>query len=85
MEEGIGKSTETTAENVLKQIVKDSYKSLDIRERETFLDIVHFLNGDEADLAERVLDGLNGSGTQCLLTLRRKCLVEYENADIILL
>ncbi|XP_059076411.1 protein VARIATION IN COMPOUND TRIGGERED ROOT growth response-like [Cryptomeria japonica] len=70
--------------NVLKQIVKDSYKSLDIREREAFLDIAHFLNREDVDLAERVLDGLNGSGTQCLRTLRRKCLVEYESADIIL-
>ncbi|XP_059076410.1 disease resistance protein RPP2B-like [Cryptomeria japonica] len=70
--------------NILKQIVKDSYKSLDIREREAFLDIAHFLNGEDVDLAEKVLDGLNGSGTQCLRTLRRKCLVEYESADIIL-
>ncbi|XP_057814699.2 disease resistance protein RUN1 isoform X2 [Cryptomeria japonica] len=37
------------------------------------------------NLVERVLDGLNGSGSQCLQRLRLKCLVEFESADIILL
>ncbi|GLJ24532.1 hypothetical protein SUGI_0468750 [Cryptomeria japonica] len=70
---------------LLEQIVKNSYESLDIIEREAFLDIAHFLIGEEADLVERVLDGLNGSGSQCLQRLRLKCLVEFESADIILL
>ncbi|GLJ24536.1 hypothetical protein SUGI_0468790 [Cryptomeria japonica] len=70
--------------NVLRRIVKDSYKSLDIREREAFLDIAHFLIGEGADLVERVLDGLNGSGSKCLQALSHKCLVEFESEDIIL-
>ncbi|GLJ24533.1 hypothetical protein SUGI_0468760 [Cryptomeria japonica] len=70
--------------NLLEQMVNDSYKSLHIVEKEAFLDIAHFLIGEDAGMVERVLDGLNGSGSQCLQALRHKCLVEFESADIIL-
>ncbi|XP_059077648.1 disease resistance protein RUN1-like [Cryptomeria japonica] len=61
----------------------DSYKSLDNREKEAFLDVAHFLMGENRDLVERVLDGFNDNGFQCLQTLCQKCLVEFELADII--
>ncbi|GLJ27766.1 hypothetical protein SUGI_0544920 [Cryptomeria japonica] len=72
--------------DVLRGIVMDSYESLDIREKEAFLDVAHFLMGEDTDLVERVLDGFNDNGfqcLQCLQTLRQKCLVEFELADII--
>ncbi|GLJ27777.1 hypothetical protein SUGI_0545140 [Cryptomeria japonica] len=71
-------------DEVLSQIVMDSYKSLNGREKEAFLDVAHFLMGEDRDLVERVLDGLlNDDGFQCLETLHRKCLVELKSADII--
>ncbi|GLJ27765.1 hypothetical protein SUGI_0544900 [Cryptomeria japonica] len=71
-------------DEVLNQIVMDSYKSLNGREKEAFLDVAHFLMGEDRDLVERVLDGLlNDDGFQCLETLHRKCLVELKSADII--
>ncbi|GLJ27773.1 hypothetical protein SUGI_0545080 [Cryptomeria japonica] len=69
--------------DVLRGIVMDSYESLDIKEKEAFLDVAHFLMGEDRDLVERVLDGFNDNGFQCLQTLRQKCLVEFELADII--
>ncbi|GLJ27722.1 hypothetical protein SUGI_0544070 [Cryptomeria japonica] len=75
---------ERLPKNVLKQIVMDSYESLDVREKEAFLDVAHFLTGENTDLVKRVLDGLNNDdGCQCLETLRQKCLVQFESADII--
>ncbi|XP_059077645.1 disease resistance protein RUN1-like isoform X2 [Cryptomeria japonica] len=70
-------------EDLLGRIVMDSYKSLDNTEKEAFLDVAHFLMGEDRDLVERVLDGFNDNGFQCLQTLRQKCLVEFELADII--
>ncbi|XP_057846968.2 disease resistance protein RPV1 isoform X1 [Cryptomeria japonica] len=70
-------------EDLLGRIVMDSYKSLDNTEKEAFLDVAHFLTGEYRDLVERVLDGFNDNGFQCLQTLRQKCLVEFELADII--
>ncbi|XP_059077656.1 disease resistance protein RPV1 isoform X3 [Cryptomeria japonica] len=71
-------------DEVLSQIVMDSYESLNGREKEAFLDIAHFLMGEDRGLVERVLDGLlNDDGFQCLKTLHRKCLVELKSADII--
>ncbi|XP_057846239.2 disease resistance protein RUN1 isoform X2 [Cryptomeria japonica] len=69
--------------DVLRGIVMDSYESLDIKEKEAFLDVAHFLMGEDRDLVERVMDGFNDNGFQCLQTLRQKCLVEFELADII--
>ncbi|XP_059076893.1 disease resistance protein Roq1-like [Cryptomeria japonica] len=69
--------------DVLRGIVMDSYESLDIKEKEAFLEVAHFLMGEDRDLVERVLDGFNDNGFQCLQTLRQKCLVEFELADII--
>ncbi|XP_059071410.1 disease resistance protein RPV1-like isoform X2 [Cryptomeria japonica] len=70
-------------EDLLGRIVMDSYKSLDNTQKEAFLDVAHFLMGEDRDLVERVLDGFNDNGFQCLQTLRQKCLVEFELADII--
>ncbi|XP_059077646.1 disease resistance protein Roq1-like isoform X1 [Cryptomeria japonica] len=70
-------------EDILKGIVKHSYESLSMREKESFLDIAHFLMGEDTDLVERILDGLNDNGFQCLQRLRHKCLLEFEFGDII--
>ncbi|GLJ27757.1 hypothetical protein SUGI_0544750 [Cryptomeria japonica] len=69
--------------DVLGRIVMDSYQSLDIIEKEAFLDVAHFLMGEDRDLVERVLDGLNDNGFRCLQTLCHKCLVEFDFVDVI--
>ncbi|KAH9308031.1 hypothetical protein KI387_035942 [Taxus chinensis] len=70
-------------DNIVQKVLRVSYDSLNSKEKEAFLDIAHFLVGEDKDLAVRVLEGLiDGSGVDCLDTLRQKCLVEFENADV---
>ncbi|GLJ27772.1 hypothetical protein SUGI_0545060 [Cryptomeria japonica] len=69
--------------DLLRGIVMDTYESLDIREKEAFLDVAHFSMREDRDLVERVFDRFNDNGFQCLQTLRQKSLVEFELADII--
>ncbi|GLJ27774.1 hypothetical protein SUGI_0545100 [Cryptomeria japonica] len=42
--------------DLLRGIVMDSYESLDIREKEAFLDVAHFSMREDRDLVERVFD-----------------------------
>ncbi|KAH9303604.1 hypothetical protein KI387_008008, partial [Taxus chinensis] len=70
-------------DNILQGILKSSYESLKYKEKEAFLDIAHFLDGEDKDLAVRVLEGLvQSNGLDCLYILHQKCLVEFEIANV---
>ncbi|XP_059075736.1 TMV resistance protein N-like [Cryptomeria japonica] len=69
-------------DNILDRVLKVTYDSLKNKEKEAFLDIAHFLVGEDRDLAVQVLDGLDQSGFDCLEVLHHKGLVQFENADV---
>ncbi|KAH9303641.1 hypothetical protein KI387_008045, partial [Taxus chinensis] len=70
-------------DNILQEVLKSSYDSLKNEEKEAFLDLAFFLDEEDKDLAGRVLEGLvDYSGLDCLDILHRKCLVEFEIADV---
>ncbi|KAH9303671.1 hypothetical protein KI387_008075 [Taxus chinensis] len=70
-------------DNILQGVLQGSFESLNNKEKEAFLDIAHFLDGEDKDLAARVLEGLvDYSGADCLDILHQKCLVEFEIADV---
>ncbi|KAH9303662.1 hypothetical protein KI387_008066 [Taxus chinensis] len=70
-------------DKILQEVLKSSYDSLNNDEKDSFLDIAHFLDGEDKDLAARVLEGLvDYSGLDCLDILHQKCLVEFEMADV---
>ncbi|XP_059077014.1 disease resistance protein RUN1-like [Cryptomeria japonica] len=78
----VGNFRKQLPENILDKVLRQSYDSLEREEKEAFLDVAHFLVGENKDLAIRVLDGLGHSGKDCLDTLHQKGLVEFQSLNV---
>ncbi|XP_059077016.1 disease resistance protein RUN1-like [Cryptomeria japonica] len=78
----VGNFRKQLPENILDKVLRQSYDSLERKEKEAFLDVAHFLVGENKDLAIRVLEGLGHSGKDCLDTLHQKGLVEFQSLNV---
>ncbi|KAH9289020.1 hypothetical protein KI387_033137, partial [Taxus chinensis] len=67
----------------IKETLKISYDALDEEDKEMFLDIACFFIGERKSLAIAVWDGSEWSGVHGWETLVNKCLVEFDENNII--
>ncbi|GLJ33495.1 hypothetical protein SUGI_0673780 [Cryptomeria japonica] len=65
----------------IKESLKISFKALEEKEQEIFLDIACFFVGEEKSLTIAVLDGSGRNGIYSWEVLQNKCLVEVDELD----
>lgn len=65
----------------IQKILRISYDSLNVEEKEIFLDIACFFIGKDRDMAIRVWDGSGWEGLLGIANLESKCLVEVDSEN----